>query len=81
MDFTEINSRLDAAINFFEGVADREKSYKQQIADRDKQIADLQAQLTTASNTIQADEGELTQLHDKLAKLAELVNPVAATVS
>ncbi|MHC5755815.1 MAG: hypothetical protein ACYTXF_35290 [Nostoc sp.] len=39
----------------------------------------MQGQLTTVSNTIQADESELTQLHDKLTKLAVLVNPVPVT--
>ena len=81
MDFNEINSLLDAAVNFIQGGSDRENTYKQQIVDKDKQIADLQAQLATASNTIQADEGELTQLHDKLSKLAGLVNPVPAAVN
>jgi len=44
MDFAEINSLLAAATNFIQDFVNAQTTYKQQLADKDKQIANLQDQ-------------------------------------
>ena len=74
MDFTAINSLLDAAVAYI-------LSSSQQLAAKDKIIADLQAQVSTANATINADESELKQLTDKLNQLSGVLTPVASSKS
>ena len=74
MDFTEINSLIDNAIQFITGYATKEQSYISQLAAKDQTIADLTAQLKTATSTSQANATEIVTLHDKLTSLNNLIS-------
>ncbi|MBO3462980.1 hypothetical protein G7B40_001615 [Aetokthonos hydrillicola Thurmond2011] len=85
MDFTELNTLLDNAIQFFTGFAIQKQNYESQLADKDNQlaekdktIADLTAQLKTVTATARAEETEINSLHDKLTNLNNLINGQSA---
>ncbi|MEH2374016.1 hypothetical protein [Nostoc sp.] len=80
MDFTEINSLVDNAINFVTGFGTQKQAYEIQLASKDQRITDLELQLKTAIATGQGNAMEIQTLHDKLTQLVALVNPQPASV-
>lgn len=81
MDFSEINSLVDNAINLVTGFATQKQAYETQLASKDQRIADLELQLKTAISTSSANEEEIESLHDKLTRLSGLLNPQPATAT
>ncbi|MEH2242351.1 hypothetical protein [Nostoc sp.] len=81
MDFTEINSLVDDAINLVTAFNTQKQAYQTQLASKDQRIAELESQLKTATSAASAEETEIQTLHEKLTQLSGLLNSQTATAA
>ncbi len=75
MDLEQINAILDAVWTYITE-NEKEKAYlRQLVANKDKVIERLQAQLTTCTTVLSTTDEESATMHDKLSRLWDLMFP------